>query len=468
MREPSLESLTTQSHDTLLEFIRRQRTLIHVLETRLAEQDRRIRTLEAENHRLREQLSPAEPRWAPWTRPPPKAHPMPPGQKPGHRGMTRATPTRVDRIVAQTLTACPQCHGRLAAPVAVTTHVQEDLIPARVEVTQFRRARYYCRACRRMVTAPPAPDEVPHSTLGPRVLTETLLLRYVHGLPFEKIQRRFQEAAGLTVSPGALAQALQRIARWLAVEDQALLEAIRASPTVHVDETGWTITGVNHWLWAFVTARLAAYAVDRSRGAGVPQAILGAAYPGVVVSDFHAAYTRLAGHQQKCWVHLLRDLHRAGQRDASAAYARARRTLHRIFTDARRLAAAPVAPDVRARRRAQLADRLWRWGQPGYPTAALRRLAARVQRFHPYLLTFLDVPGVPADNNAAERGIRPHVILRNRSYQSRSLRGAQTHAVLMGLVQTLERQGRSVGETLHEAYRRHRQGDLTPVVVSQS
>lgn len=468
MREPSLESLTTQSHDALLEFIRRQRTLIHLLEARLAAQDRRIRTLEAENQRLREQLPPAEPRWVPWTRPPPKAHPQPPGQKPGHRGMTRVTPPRVDRVVTQTLTACPQCQGRLGDAVAVTTHVQEDLIPARVEVTQFQRARYYCATCRRVVTAPPAPDELPQSRLGPRILTETVLLRYVHGLPFEKIQRRFQETAGLSVSPGALAQALQRIARWLAVEDQVLLEAIRASPVVHVDETGWTITGRSHWLWAFVTERLAAYTVDRSRGAVVPQAILGAEYPGVVVSDFHGAYTRLGGHQQKCWVHLLRELHRCGQRDASVAYAQARRTLRRLFHDATRLTQAALPRAIHQRRRALLAARLWRWATTPYPTGALRRLAARVQRYHHQLLTFLDTPGVPADNNPAERGIRPHVILRNRSYQSRSLRGAQTHAVLMGLVQTLERQGRAVGATLHEAYRRHRQGDLTPVVVSES
>ena len=133
-------------------------------------------------------------------------------------------------------------------------------------------------------------------------MTEALLLRYVHGLPFQNIQRRFQEAAHLKVSEGALAQALQRIAQWLSVDTQALIQQLRASAVVHADETGWKITGTNHWLWAFVTDRLAAYTVDRSRGSSVPQQMLGSQYPGIVVSDFHSAYNLLPGHQQKCWV----------------------------------------------------------------------------------------------------------------------------------------------------------------------
>ncbi|MBI3615194.1 MAG: hypothetical protein HY211_01630, partial [Candidatus Omnitrophica bacterium] len=72
----------------------------------------------------------------------------------------------------------------------------------------------------------------------------------------------------------------------------------------------------------------------------------------------------------------------------------------------------------------------------------------------------------PWENNQAERLIRPNVILRNRSYQSRSPQGAATHSALMSLVQTLTLQDRAVGETLKAAYLTHRHGDFTPVVVS--
>jgi hypothetical protein len=38
----------------------------------------------------------------------------------------------------------------------------------------------------------------------------------------------------------------------------------------------------------------------------------------------------------------------------------------------------------------------------------------------------------------------------------------------MSLVQTLTLQGRAIGETVKSAYLRHRHGDSTPVVVSES
>ena len=153
--------------------------------------------------------------------------------------MTRATPAHIDRIVEQRLIRCPRCTGALGPSVAVTTHLQEDLIPARVEVTCFKRHRYTCAACRQVVTAPAAPEEIPHSRLGAQVLTHALLLKYVHALPFNKIRTALQPFANLTVSEGALAHALQRVSRWLQVETTALREAIRMSPATHIDETGW-------------------------------------------------------------------------------------------------------------------------------------------------------------------------------------------------------------------------------------
>lgn len=237
------------------------------------EQQHEIVRLQQEVQRLTERLHP--PKRKGWRLSAVLRRAKRPGQKAGHPGMTRMSPTHIDRVVEQRLSRCPQCHGRLGPSVAVTTHVQEDLIPARIEVTCFTRHRYDCARCRRIVTAPPAPEEIPQSRLGPQVLTQALLLKSVHGLPFNKIRMAFQQFASLRVSEGALAQALQRLASWLQVETAALGEALRRSPATHVDETGWKLTGIHHWLWAFVTERLAYFQVDRSRGSGVPKAVLG-------------------------------------------------------------------------------------------------------------------------------------------------------------------------------------------------
>jgi len=67
------------------------------------------------------------------------------------------------------------------------------------------------------------------------------------------------------------------------------------------------------------------------------------------------------------------------------------------------------------------------------------------------LFTFLDQPGVPFDNNHAERAIRPAVIIRKNSYGNRSECGAETQAVLMSIFRTLKQRGHDPIGTMTDA-----------------
>ena len=125
-------------------------------------------------------------------------------------------------------------------------------------------------------------------------------MKYHHCLPYRKICELFQELAGLRVSPGGISQALTRLSQWLGVEKEQLLEAIRGSPQVHVDETGWRLDGKKSWVWAFVNDRLAYYHVDRSRGRRLPAGrrkvlkdLLGPNFTGTLISDFFSVYLNL-------------------------------------------------------------------------------------------------------------------------------------------------------------------------------
>ena len=80
------------------------------------------------------------------------------------------------------------------------------------------------------------------------------------------------------------------------------------------------------------------------------------------------------------------------------------------------------------------------------------------------LVTFLEEEGIPHHNNLCERQIRHNVILRNRSFQNRSQKGAQAHEVLMSILQTLRLQGKEVIPTMQAAYLAHRKGNSTPVI----
>jgi transposase len=69
------------------------------------------------------------------------------------------------------------------------------------------------------------------------------------------------------------------------------------------------------------------------------------------------------------------------------------------------------------------------------------RLANRLWKERESLLTFAEFPHVPATNNAAEREIRPAVVMRKLSYGSASEQGAATRAILMSVYRTLKKRG---------------------------
>ena len=90
---------------------------------------------------------------------------------------------------------------------------------------------------------------------------------------------------------------------------ESFKEEIRASAVVNGDETSWREDGQNGYVWSFSTDKIRYYIYRKSRSAAVVKEVLGEQFDGVVVSDFYAAYNAHLGLHQRCWVHLLRDIH---------------------------------------------------------------------------------------------------------------------------------------------------------------
>ena len=148
------------------------------------------------------------------------------------------------------------------------------------------------------------------------------------------------------------------------------------------------------------------------------------AFAGALVSDFYAAYHHhYDGPRQRCWAHLLRDIHdlRALYPD-DAPLGRWADAVHDVCEKAK----AFTHPSERQRRRAQLAleQRLLTLRRPcrDDPSAAPARLCRRIEHHIKELFVFVAEPETPPDNNAAERSLRHLVVSRKVSGGTRSPR----------------------------------------------
>jgi transposase len=84
--------------------------------------------------------------------------------------------------------------------------------------------------------------------LGPTAITLAVVLNKQLGLPLGKIATLFRERFGLTITTGGLVHAIRRAAQRAEPTYAALAQAIRGSPVVTADETGWKVAARLQWL----------------------------------------------------------------------------------------------------------------------------------------------------------------------------------------------------------------------------
>ena len=94
--------------------------------------------------------------------------------------------------------------------------------------------------------------------------------------------------------------------------------------------------------------------------------------------------------------------------------------------------------------------RLRNLGAKSWDDADADRLAARLRKYQDRLTTFLHDANVDGTNNAAERALRPAVVMRKITGGSRSKSGAEAWAILASVMRTAKQQGRDVVATIKE------------------
>ncbi len=289
--------LRTADRDVLIGIIVRQQAIIERLEKCIAQ--------------LEGQAKPKGSRRMPGLKPKADRKPAQSKEprKPRPHGFARArmTPThRVEHVVEQ----CPDCGTQLSGGWAQRTREVIDLPQVPAQVTEHVYLTRTCPRCRRCCVPKAQLDGVVmgKQRLGINVISLIAVLREEARLPLRTIRWHLDTVHGLQLSLGAIVAATQQVAGKAQRVVADILEQVRGSPVVHADETGWRQDGHNGYVWTFSTPNLR-YFLRRNRGKAVVDEVLGDDFAGVLVSDFYAAYHHYAGPKQRCWAHLLRDIH---------------------------------------------------------------------------------------------------------------------------------------------------------------
>lgn len=363
-----------------------------------------------------------------------------------------------------------ECGGCVEATGESDRVIVDDIPPVHVERTLHVTPIGRCVRCKkRVVTRLPGATSggrrVAKVVIGPNAQALMTSLRFEGNMTMPAICATMGTWLGLSITRGGLAQILQRIARRAAPSYEEIVAHVRNASLVGVDETGLRQDGVSGWAWLVRTATASLFRIELSRAAWVADQMLGADFKGIVCSDFYSVYTRRDDWKHAyCGAHMIREAKKIAEVSPSPRTEKFCKDVRDFYRDAKR-------GRNRRTRKARHALRVRLGKLIANRDLSLNPDVARLQRrlhthFHG-ILTFVDRPEVPADNNATERDLRAFACFRKATGGTRSPRGSKTAAGMMSITQTLRKNGLPLRQYVIGLYDTHLLGRAPPSVFAK-
>jgi hypothetical protein len=256
------------------------------------------------------------------------------------------------------------------------------------------------------------------------------------------VVRSFNRLFGFDLNGSTLYNLKVRIGGYYAETKQKILENIIQGCLVHADETRANIKGKAGFVWVLTNMQEVIYVLADSREGEVVQKLLGG-FQGVVVSDFYTAYDSLGCPQQRCLIHLMRDLNDEVLTNPFDD------PLKQIVTAFAKLLKPMVETVDRhglkkhfLRKHLTSVERFYRQlERTDYQSEAALKCKERFVRNRDKLFTFLSYDGVPWNNNNAEHAIKAFARLRDVIAGSSTEKGIEEYLTLLSICQTCEYTG---------------------------
>jgi transposase len=471
------EAIYDQGRDVVVALLLRMDAQIRRLEERVAEQDGRIAQLErrlSRGSRNSSQPPSADP---PGSQPRRGKDPSgrAPGAQSGHEGRGRELlPTAaVDEVLVHWPTRCGCGHvfgeGELVGVGDPVRHQVEELPRLAVTVTEHQCPRVRCPDCGRRARAA-LPAEVAASAFGARFHAAVAVLSVRNRVSRRDVVELCEQLFGARISAGTVDAILQRAADALEEPDADLLDRVRASTALNMDETGWRTAGQRRALWGAFSDRHAVLRVRSDRHEDHARELL-ADTSAIVTSDRWWAYSHLPlKRRQICWAHLRRDFkaHAEGLAAEQAFGEAGLRACEELFWTWEIFQHTRDRKQLRRRIRALRREfkpilRTYAGKQARYRHT--RGMARNLLKVWPALWTFADHRGIEPTNNHAERALRGSVIYRKLSLGTQSDEGERRIERLLSVHTTCRLQHRPLHDYLVNALTAHSRGDPTPLLA---
>lgn len=360
------------------------------------------------------------------------------GAKPGHKGHGRKAVKEEDADRVEDIGVdecnCPDCGARLKNR-GNRRRTVIDCEMVKVKKVVYKLNRKQCPKCGLIIQAK-APGVMPKSLYSNKFLTHVATEHYLRGLPLGRIEDQ------LKAGNGSLTGAMHRLGNIFSAVPAGLVRGYRQAKVKHADETGWRNDGKNGYAWLFGNEKMSIYKFGGSRSSAVPREVFGkAGVPGVLVVDRYSAYNKMPCKIQYCYAHLLREVENLEKEQPDNTEIKTfAGCVAPLLAEAMGLRKFSITKKEFIAQAARVKRKIIRMMKNPAKHTGIQRIQNIFREKSRRLYHWARDRDIPADNNLAERELRPLVIARKLSFGSQSDAGAKTREILMTVLQTLKKQ----------------------------
>jgi transposase len=273
--------------------------------------------------------------------------------------------------------------------------------------------------------------------VGPTLASLIICLAFRMRLSRPRIREFLNDWLNLELSKGTISNCISEAGLAAGPVENQLIEEVRQSGLLFIDETPWKEWGKVLWLWVFVTGPVVLFLVGR-RTREVLMQVLGDIFSGWIMSDGLKVY-RHYSKRLRCHAHLTRKaLGLAESLDKEA------REFGEIALFALTMAHMQVKGKLEPANLCQVMLSTFKQFcelHKDHCHEKTRQLAFEFLNDWDATWRVLDFPDLPLTNNEAERALRHWVIARLISHGTRTPEGSRTFGILASIIETCRVRG---------------------------
>jgi hypothetical protein len=341
---------------------------------------------------------------------------------------------------------CSSCGNRDIAAVSRREHEVVDLRFTRGGVkrwiTRHQRWRYRCKRCGTQFLPAAIRDHRKPPKYGRGLVSWCMYQLLVGGQSINRIHRSLADLFGLSVPNTAVYLFKRAVAAYFEGGYERILKDLIKGKLIHIDETTINLQKDKGYVWVLASPS-SVYFFYRDSREGSFLADMLRKFRGVLVSDFFTAYDSLDVPQQRCLIHLMRDMNED--------------LLKYPYDD--QLKSIAIRFSSLLKEIVDTIDRygLKRWHLNKHNVSAMRfcdwvsdqqftseaagNYVRRFKKYRNHLFRFLGYDGVPWNNNCAEHAIKRFAKFRRTSNGVVTEETISDYLVMLSICLTCEYRG---------------------------